>query len=182
MLTPGSFLYLDALHCVHQHDHVLDADSPYLLLFVGQRDTEAQADVVRITSPRWHERTRSGQMHLSHAWVHHDLRADSVALAALLEQNWQLDVHDLALEKLRHAMQQRWACFVRRLSAASLPLAATHAFTRQLQLHLQNDALIQLRPLSVTTQHGALPALQFSGRRARYRAHFRTRRLVGLKA
>ncbi|MDO6386972.1 hypothetical protein [Uliginosibacterium sp. 31-12] len=177
MSAPTSLLYLDTLLCLRQHDNPFDADSPYLLLFAGQPGPQPQADVVRITSRHWHNRTRSGRLHLVNSWIHHDVRPASVLLVAMLEQNWQLDLNDAALESLRRAMQTRWSHFVRRMASASLPLAAQHAFKRQLQCLLRNDALIQIRPLPLSTLHGTLPALNFSGHGARYRASFHTRRL-----
>lgn len=177
MPAPASFLYLDTLHCLQQRDLPFDADSPYLLLFAGQPGPQPEADVIRVTSPDWHQRTRSGRLHLARTWLHHDLRADSVLLVALLEQNWKLDIHDSALQTLRDTMRQHWSACARRIAPAGLPLAARLAFDRQIGRLLRNDALIQIRHLPLTTLHGKLPALAFSGRHARYRAGFHARRV-----
>ncbi|MEN3109967.1 hypothetical protein ACFONG_12480 [Uliginosibacterium paludis] len=177
MPAPASFLYLDTLHCLQQRDLPFDADSPYLLVFAGQPGPQPEADVIRVTSPDWHQRTRSGRLHLARTWVHHDLRADSILLVALLEQDWQLDIHDAALRELRATMRQHWASCARRFAPASLPLAARLGFARQISRHLRNDALIQIRHLPVATLHGRLPALAFSGSKVRYRAGFHARRV-----
>jgi len=173
-MNATSFLYIDTLHCIRQYDLPPDADTPYLLVFAGQR-TPCEADVMRVTSQAWQNSLRSGDSEHPRTWVHHHVRSDTVLMVALIEQNWRIDMQDARLDALRDSMQQRWHYLAKRMQdSASLALASHHAFASQIQDLLRNDTLIEVQHLPVSTPHGTLPELNFNGQGAHYRVHFRT--------
>ncbi len=168
-----SLLYLKEFRCVVETDEGGN-DSPYFLVFVGNRSQENHTDVVRLRMPAWDGEAYSGKLFSPNLWAHNHVDGNTAVVVALLEEDWDPDIGDVGLTVLRTLMKAKWNAYKdwNLTTAQRATLMAGHlaAYTKDL---LSNDEFIQAKTLAITTGSGDLPLLDFYGDGGHYRVRFK---------
>lgn len=69
----SSLLYLKEFRCVEETDEVGN-DSPYFVVFVGNKSGQPFSDVVRVRDPDWDGAASTGKLFQPNLWVHNQCR------------------------------------------------------------------------------------------------------------
>lgn len=167
-----SLLYLKEFRCVEETDE-LGNDSPYFVVFVGNKAGQPSSDVVRVRDPAWDGAAHSGKLFQPNMWVHNQVDTNSVVLVALLEEDYAPDINAGKIEVLKLLMQAKWAIYGGwNLSNSQLAYLARSDLANYLQGLLANDEYIQTKHLTISTSVGNLPLLTFGGDGGFYRVRF----------
>lgn len=169
----SSLLYLKEFRCVEETDEVGN-DSPYFVVFIGNKGGAPSSDVVRLRDPDWDGAAHSGKLFQPNLWVHNQVDTNSIVLVALIEEDYAADINASRIAVLKVLMQSKWSIYGSwNLSNAQLAYLARNDFASYLQDLLVNDEYIQTKSLSISTNVGDLPLLTFAGDGGFYRVRFK---------
>lgn len=168
-----SLLYLKEFRCVEETDEGGN-DSPYFVVFVANKGGQIFSDVVRVRDPDWDGAAYSGKLFQPNLWVHNHVDTNSIVLVALIEEDFDPDIGDSKIALLKTLMHIRFSTYAGwNLTNDQLAYLARSDFAGYLQDLLVNDEYIQTKRLSVSTNVGDLPLLNFAGDGGSYRVRFK---------
>ena len=169
----SSLLYLKEFRCVEETDEVGN-DSPYFVVFVGNKSGQPFSDVVRVRDPDWDGAASTGKLFQPNLWVHNQVDTNSIVLVALIEEDYDADINASKIATLKLLMQTRFNVYASwNLSNDQLAYLARSDFAGYLQDLLVNDEYIQTKRLSISANVGDLPLLNFAGDGGAYRVRFK---------
>ncbi len=168
-----SLLYLKEFRCVTDTDESYD-DSPYFLVFIGNRSQENFTDVVRLRLSEWDNNAHDGKLFTPNLWAHNHVDSNTVVVVALVEEDFDPDFSDNVSILLKSIMKIYWESYKdwNLTTAQRASLMVTH-FSATIKGMLANDEFIQARHLSINTSEGDLPLLNFYGEGGHYRVRFK---------
>jgi hypothetical protein len=175
-------LVLKEFRCVEESNEG-GSDSPYFLVFVGD---PGSSKLFMLRDGDWDEEVDSGDLiHVFQPFA--AVNKNSVVLVALLEEDWDPDYQTGTgaphvpssvknFTKLRTAAQTAWQGLVAAgtYNASALRTAMMFPFTGLVAQRLENDELLGVQSLRVSTLAGDLPLLTFHGDGGEYRVRFST--------
>lgn len=171
-MSNTSLLYLKEFRCVVETDEGGN-DSPYFLVFVGNRHGPPKSDTLLVRMPAWDGEAYSGKLFTPNLWVSDQVDTDSLVLVALMEEDWDPDIAGSTLATLKAMMQARWAIYGSwTITADQRAYLARSDFNGYIEDLRANDEFIQSRRLNISTEVGDLPLLNFYGDGGHYRVRF----------
>ncbi|RYG15346.1 hypothetical protein EON82_26330 [bacterium] len=169
-------LVLKKFRCVEESDEAY-GDSPYFLVFVGQRDGSMRLQPLR--EEAWDGGTSTGEVYWPYKTALSDVRTDSTVMVAMIEEDYGPDLAGIprpadfrTLETKTRTMWELHHAQIKPYSATSLRSLLRFSWPPLIAQELDNDELLGVGGLRISTTNGDLKVLNFYGDGGHYRALF----------
>lgn len=168
-----SLLYLKEFRCVAETDEGGN-DSPYFLVFIGNRHHPKSMSVQRVRMPEWDEKAFTGKLFQPHLYISNAVRTDTVVLVTMLEEDWDPDFEGATL--LQALMLAHWTVYTgpdwSNLTVNQLAAIMRDRMATLVRDMLANDEYLKTLQLPISVSVGELPLLKFAGDLGRYNVRF----------
>lgn len=142
-------LILKKFRCIEQTETL--PDSPYFAVFVGEPSTK-QSEVHRVRREAWDNAITAGPAKVANVTVDSTVSPDAVILAALLEEDDNVDLSGATITRLRTEMQTLFSAFATNGSSpAQIAGRMMPEFRRALNTALGNDDLIGIKRVTASS-------------------------------
>jgi hypothetical protein len=167
-------LILKEFRCVEETDEV-GSDSPYFVIFVGQRGNAPISDVKTIRKDSWDNNIGSGDFRAPNITVAAGVDTSTLVIVALMEEDANPDITGGDLANVQNWMKSVFQAFgsVGGTSLTQLAAQVKPEFIKALNANITNDEIVNVQRLTITTLSGSLPLVHFFGDGGHYRVRFR---------
>lgn len=166
-------LILKEFRCVEESDEI-DSDSPYFVVFVGKSGTNPTSDVKMIRREAWDNDTDTGELKVANITVADGVNANTVVLAALMEEDGDANITGARLAIVKSWMQAVFSAFNASGSASADDLATKirPEFAKAINANKGDDEMLGIRRVPVPSSPGNVPLLTYTGDESNYRVRF----------
>lgn len=141
-------LILEKFLCIEQTETF--PDSPYFAVFVGEPSTKT-SEVHRIRREAWDNTTTAPNVKVANLTVDSAVSSDALILAALLEEDDNVDLSGATITRLRTEMQAIFSAFAANgASAAQLSDQVLPEFRQALNRAIGNDDLLGIKRVTAS--------------------------------
>ena len=168
-----SSLILQSFQCIEETNEV-GSDSPYFVIFHGNPNNPAAANVKRIRKEVWDNDTDTGETKQANSLMANNVDKNSLVLVAFLEEDDNADVSGGDASTMGNAMRPMFTALSAGGSASAdqLNFPMTMEFLKAIKPHLGNDEFIGLKRLKITALSGQIP-MGFQGDGGNYSIKFK---------
>jgi hypothetical protein len=150
------------------------SDSPYFLIFVGRQSSSPTSSVTRVRRDAWDNEIDTGDIRVLNQKIAGGVDKNTLVLAALLEEDNDPDIAGFGTVVIQAWMQEAFKSYSASGSASVSELATKMKpeFKKAINSRLENDELVKVRWVELTTFAGSLSPLNFIGDGGHYKLYF----------